>query len=171
MITRLVILWLLSEGPLHGYRIKRILDEGSLRYWFPIEIGSIYAVLRSLERGGFIEQEVIEREGLRPERTRFRITKTGRQHFQELLRKTWSEPENPASPIDLALAARAELEEGELVTLLTDRARALSEKLAMVSQMASSAPSMEIANRIQILTQAELDWVEALLAKEQTKTP
>jgi len=169
MTTRLVILWLLSEGPLHGYRIKRILDEGSLRFWFPIEIGSIYAVMRSLERGGFIEEERVERDGQRPERTRFRITKTGRAHFKDLLRKAWSEPEKQSEPIDLALAARSELEEGEIVQLLTEREQALRERLAEVAQMAPSAPASAIPDRIRRITQAELDWVETLLAEERKR--
>jgi DNA-binding PadR family transcriptional regulator len=169
MMTRLVILWLLSEGPLHGYRIKRILDEGSLRFWFPIEVGSIYAVLRSLAKGEFIEEEIVEREGQRPERTRFRITKAGPAHFQELLRKAWSEPEKPSDPIDLALAASSELEKGELERLLSERASVLQARLTMVEKMASSAPAPEIADRIRLLTQSELDWVKTLLDKERNK--
>jgi DNA-binding PadR family transcriptional regulator len=166
-MTRLVILWLLSEQPLHGYRIKLILDDGSLRFWFPIETGSIYAVLRSLERGGFIEAEVVEREGQRPERTRFKITKEGRQHFQELLRKAWRDPARPTDSIDLALAARAELEEGEAEELLSERADALRERMEELKRVSPSAPAPEMVDRMRILTEAELGWVEALLFKER----
>lgn len=162
-MTRLVILWLLSEGPLHGYRIKRILIDQSLRFWFPIEAGSIYAVLRTLEKSGFIETEVVEREGQRPERTRYRITAAGREHFRELLRQTWRQPGGVADAIDLALAARSELKEGEIEALLTERAGALRVRLADLREATSSAPAPEIVDRVRLLTEAELKWVENLL--------
>ena len=168
-MTRLVILWLLSEQPLHGYRIKRILDEGSLRFWFPVETGSIYAVLRTLERAGFVEAEVVEREGKRPERTRFRITREGRRHYEELLRRAWREPARPVDDIDLALAARQDLEEEETAALLEERAAALRERLAELSLLATSAPAPEMVERRRVLTHAELEWAEALLEKERER--
>jgi DNA-binding PadR family transcriptional regulator len=168
-MTRLVILWLLSEQPLHGYRIKRILDEGSLRFWFPVETGSIYAVLRTLERAGFVETEVVEREGKRPERTRFRITREGRRHYEALLRRAWREPARPVDDIDLALAARPDLEEEETVALLEERVAALRERLDELNLLATSAPAPEMVERRRVLTRAELEWAEALLEKEHER--
>ena len=111
--------------------------------------------------------EVVEREGQRPERTRYRITQSGREHFRELLRKAWSEPARIADSLNLALAARAELEEGEAVTLLSDRRDALRNRLLEVERVQSSAPDPEMVDRMRILTQAELTWVEELLEKEK----
>jgi DNA-binding PadR family transcriptional regulator len=91
VLTRLLVLWLLSEQSHHGYRIKKILDDEGLRFWFPVEYGSIYAVLRSLVRGGYVETVAVEREGQRPERTRYAITREGRQHLAELLERAWRE--------------------------------------------------------------------------------
>src|SRR5688572_22964175 len=118
MQAKLLILWLLSEGPLHGYRIKRILDEDSLRFWFPVEVGSIYAVLTTLTKQGFLIQEAVEREGKRPERTVYKITKEGKQHYQELLQQAWSDPPRMADPVNAALAAMPDLPEEELYSLL-----------------------------------------------------
>jgi DNA-binding PadR family transcriptional regulator len=120
-------------------------------------------VLRTLEKGGFIETEVVEREGQRPERTRFRITANGREHFRELLRQTWRHPGAVADAIDLALAARSELKEGEIETLLMERADALRTRLADLREATSSAPAPEIVDRFRLLTEAELKWVENLL--------
>ena len=168
-MTRLVILWLLSEQPLHGYRIKRILDDNSLRFWFPVETGSIYASLRSLERNGFVETEVVEREGQRPERTRFRITAAGREHFKELLRSAWRGPGRYSDEIDLALAARSELTTNELEDALIVRAKALHERLEDLTRLAASAPAPEIVERMRILSEAELKWVESLLERERNQ--
>src|ERR671936_1896132 len=101
MLTRLLVLWLLSEQSLHGYRIKKILDDEGLRFWFPIEFGSIYAVLRSLVKGGYVEATAVEREGRRPQRTRYSITPMGRRHLSELLERAWRELSSPAEPFAL----------------------------------------------------------------------
>jgi len=162
LLTRMMILWLLSEQPLHGYRIKRLLDEASLRFWFPIEVGSIYAALGSLVRGAFIEAVAVEREGLRPERTRYRIRKEGREHLRELLRQAWRELPKLADPIHMALAARSELDEAEVARLLAERESALDERLRDLDRAAASAPAAAMAERTRALTQAELEWVRSL---------
>ena len=111
MLTRLLVLWLLSEQPLHGYRIKKILDDEALRFWFPVEYASIYSVLRSLVRGGYVESVAVEREGQRPERTRYAITPEGRRHLAELLERAWRELPPVGDVTALALAARSDLED------------------------------------------------------------
>ncbi len=78
MTTRLLILWLLAEGPLHGYRIKTILTDRGFALWFALEDAAIYAMLRSLARQGLAEIAGTERQGARPARTLYRITPSGR---------------------------------------------------------------------------------------------
>lgn len=167
MLTRLVILWLLSEQALHGYRIKKILDDEGLRFWFPIEVGSIYAVLRTLIKAGYAEAVAVEREGLRPERTRYRITADGRRHLAELLERAWRELPSPADPIALALAARSDLEDERRVPeLLAQRVGALRDRLVLLDGLERAAPATEMVSRQRAVTKAELEWAEALLASE-----
>jgi DNA-binding PadR family transcriptional regulator len=164
-LTRLLILWLLSEAPGHGYRIKKILDDDGLRFWFPIDAGSIYAVLRSLVKGGFVEVAAVEREGQRPERTRYAITREGRQHLADLLGRAWRELASPADPFQLALAARSELAEEEVERLLGVRIEALRDRLAALDQLRRSAPDPAMVERQRALTTAELEWAEAYLTE------
>lgn len=159
-ITRLVILWLLSESARHGYQIKRILSDPGLQFWFPIEFGSIYSVLRSLEKEGHAREAAVERAGRRPRRTRYAITPKGRQYFAALLREAWVRPARPTQPIDLALAATAELVDVELPQLLAARRAALTERLAEIDRIRRSAPSGEMAERARVLTEAELQWLD-----------
>ena len=165
MITRLLILWLLSEQPLHGYRIKKILDEETLAFWFPVELGSNYAVLRSLVRGGYVEPIAVEREGNRPERTRYGITSAGRAQFRELLRRAWRELPSPADTIQLALASRPELPDQEVSELLTERVNGLEQRLVQLDELASSAPAAEMVDRLRALTRAELEWAKYVQAQ------
>ena len=171
MLTRLLVLWLLSEQALHGYRIKKILDDEALRFWFPVEYASIYAVLRSLVRGGYVRTVAVEREGQRPERTRYAITREGRQHLSELLERAWRELQAAGDPIGLALAARSDLDDEQRVTeLLAERRDALRERLDQLERLAGSAPAPEMVDRRRALTEAELAWAEDLLAKEGGST-
>jgi DNA-binding PadR family transcriptional regulator len=167
MLTRLLILWLLSEGSLHGYRIKKILDDGTLRFWFPVEYGSIYAVLRTLERHGLVRALASEQEGQRPARTRYEITREGRDHLVDLLRRAWRELPSPADPVQLALAARSELPEDEVQALLAERAAALRARLEHIDALRRGAPAPEMAERSHALTVAELQWVEELIGREE----
>jgi len=162
-LTRMVVLWLLSEGPLHGYRIKKILDDEGLGYWFPLEYASIYSVLRTLVKAGRVKVVAVERDGQRPERTRYAITVAGRQHLAELLERVWREPPSRADPFQLALAARSELTEERVVALLSERVEALRERVETLRSLARSAPAPEMVERQLALTHAEIDWAERLL--------
>lgn len=171
MLTRLLVLWLLSEQSLHGYRIKKILDDESLRFWFPVEYASIYAVLRSLVRGGYVKTAAVEKEGQRPERTRYAITPEGRRHFSELLERAWRELPAVGDPLGLAIAARSDLEdESRVPELLSERRDALRDRLERLDASARSAPASEMVDRRRVLTEAELEWTENLLAKEGGST-
>jgi DNA-binding PadR family transcriptional regulator len=152
------VLWLLSEGPLHGYRIKRILDDESFRYWFPLEFASIYSVLRTLVSSGHIKVVAVERDGRRPQRTRYAITRTGRAHLQDLLVLAWRELPSPADPFQLALAARSELTEEQIDELLEARIVALRNRCAALERLVRSAPATEMVTRQLSLNEAELRW-------------
>lgn len=161
-LTRIVILWLLSESQLHGYEIKRILSDPGLQFWFPIEFASIYSVLRFLERSGYARQVAVEREGRRPKRTRYAITPKGRRYLQELLRKAWRRPGSPAQPVDAALAAEGELDEAEIPALMAQRRAALQERLELLRRISRAAPAREMVRRSEIMTEAELVWLKQL---------
>ncbi len=162
MLTRLLILWLLSEAPMHGYRIKRTLDDQALRFWFSVEYGSVYAVLRTLEREGLVRQTALEREGARPPRRRYEITGEGRAALGDLLREAWVRLPERGEPIDLALAARPELAEDEIDGLLGRRADALRDRLRDLRALARSAPAPELVPRHAALAEAELGWIESM---------
>ncbi|BAS26137.1 helix-turn-helix transcriptional regulator [Limnochorda pilosa] len=160
LLTRLLILWLLSERPLHGYRIKQILDEEGLRFWFPVEVGSLYSVLRTLEREGHVRVVGVEREGRRPQRTQFAITPEGRRHFQMLLQEAWISPPKKGDPFQLALAAPSELGDEVVRRLAQTRLTMLEQRLATIQARSRSAPAAAVAGREAVLTEAEFRWLE-----------
>jgi ADP-ribose pyrophosphatase YjhB (NUDIX family) len=102
----------------------------------------------------------VEREGRRPTRTRYAITRKGRRHLEDLLRRAWRELPSPAEPIQLALAARPELPDEEVEQLLDERREALRARLAALDDLRRAAPAEEMVNRQRALTLGELAWLE-----------
>jgi len=85
----LVVLTLLERirEPMYGYQISKILEsltDGDL----PMKQGTLYPVLRSLEREGRLESAV-EPSSTGPSRRYYRITEAGREALP-LWREAWS---------------------------------------------------------------------------------
>ena len=163
LLTRLLALWLLSEQPQHGYSIRQGLS--GLEMWFPIEDASIYSMLRSLQSNGLIKKLGTEKEGKRPNRTRYAITAAGRKEYQQQLRQALETLEPPDGLISLALAANTDLPETSFKEGLKARALVLEVKLIVIAQQARASPSRWMVERELVMTRAELDWCNNLIAE------
>lgn len=158
-MTRLLVLWLLSERPLYGYEITRSLSDSGMRFWFAVEEASIYSVLRTLARNGYAVEQVEDGDTGRPRR-RYTITAAGRAYHRELLREALADPVLRADPVDVALAASADLTPGEVRDLLAQRAATLRALLVGIERNARAAPDEAIVRRRRALAAAELAWLE-----------
>jgi DNA-binding PadR family transcriptional regulator len=157
-------MWLLSERPHHGYRIKKILSDEGLRFWFPLDDASIYSMLRSLVREGFATEVVTERDGRRPPRTVFAITPAGRRHYEDLLRAAWRNAAPQADPIQLALAATGDLPDDEVAELADEREQALRARLDELISVRSTAPANAMVDRERARIAGELDWLRTFIS-------
>jgi len=170
MSTRLVILGLLRDQPLHGYEIKHILEE-HMGDWTSIAFGSIYFALGKLSEEGLIEIAATERSGNRPSRSVYQITEAGRVEFLRLLREVWREPERQYFAVDIALAFMNALPDAEIKGYLRQRAAQLEEGLryldlheqAQMDQPEVPASARAIFAHSRLHMQAELAWTKALL--------
>ena len=161
MSTRLLVLWLLAEGPLHGYRIKAILTDRGFAPWFALEDAAIYSMLRSLAKQGLAEVAGEERKGARPARTVYRISREGRMALARELPEAWSVVAPRPEPVHAALAARDELEPEAVRAMLGARREAVGARRAMVVEAAPAAPSTLLPRRELALLDAELAWLAA----------
>ena len=164
MTTRLLVLWLLAEGPLHGYRIKTALADRGHAPWFALDDAAIYAMLRSLAKQGLAEVAGEERQGARPARTLYRITRQGRHALRRELAEAFVVVTPRAEPIHAALAARDELQPDELRDALARRRTALETRRAAVEHAAPAAPSTLLVRRERDLLAAELAWLDDEIA-------
>ncbi len=63
--------------PVHGYEIRRILQEGISSFW-PVNLAGIYPSLRRLEEQGLVTHSYEPSADGRPDRKVFEITEAGR---------------------------------------------------------------------------------------------
>jgi len=83
MSIKHAILGLISQQPMHGYRVKEAFDDRMSPLW-GLTTGQIYQTLNALERAGFVESRG-ERVGSRPMRRIYSLTDAGRRELRKWL--------------------------------------------------------------------------------------
>ncbi len=161
-MARLLVLWLLSEHPMHGYQIKKALSDDGIAFWFGLEDASIYSVLRTLTKNGYAQELPAEQSGNRPQRTKYRITASGRRHYRHLLAEALAHPTPPVAAVDVALAARGDLDPTAISEALATRTKSLHGLEAEIEAARAAAPAAAIVDRNLALVQAELSWLNEL---------
>ncbi len=172
MSTRVVILGLLRERPLHGYEIKRLIED-HMSDWTSIAFGSIYFALDKLSDEGLIEKVSVEQHGNRPSRSIFRITGKGREEFLRLLRETWNEVERSYFGLDIGLFFISALPadevreavRGRIAAIEAARARLAAHEKAQLGDNSIPPVAKAIFSHTLTHLEAELSWTKELLDK------
>jgi len=200
-MLELAILGLLKELPLHGYELKKRLNE-TLGHVWGVSYGSLYPALARLERMGAIEvvdpppaagasggipmpatgsiageaaAARLRRPTLRRSgRTRkaYRIAAAGQALFNELLRADPTPGTDENRAFALKLAFCRHLDPPARLELLQRRRMQLAEKLARSRQ----APAGDRYTRALIehettTAERDLEWVDSLIAAERGTSP
>ena len=160
-----LLLGVLSEGPAHGYDLKRVHDErfpGAK----PLAFGQVYAALAKLEKDGLVEVVETLRDG-GPERTTYAVTPLGREELA-----TWLATAERAGPYpadDLVRKTVTALRLGADAAGFLARQRAVH-LAAMKDQLQLQDSTTDTAARIVIdhavsHLDAELRWLESAAAR------
>lgn len=118
--TQLAILGLLNEGEKHGYQIYREIEQRMSDYT-NVKLGSVYHALGKFNDKGLVEVSSIEKKPGNPERQVYKITNSGQEHFQKLLRKELGQYGQYSNPIGVVLNFLYCFSVDELVPLLQKR--------------------------------------------------
>lgn len=172
MSTRLVILGILRQGPLHGYELKRIIEE-RMGDWTRIAFGSIYFALGKMAEEGWIEKIATEQQGGRPSRSVYQITEAGHTEFLRLLRETWQEEQRIYHAVDMAVFFMDALPLDEVKTYLRRRETALAAAVSYVTEQRDEHREQSQVPRVTFpifdhginYLVMELQWTQALLAQ------
>ncbi|HLF99511.1 MAG TPA: PadR family transcriptional regulator [Acidimicrobiia bacterium] len=195
-MLELPILGLLHEEPMHGYELKKRLDE-TLGAVTGVSYGSLYPALRRLERAGAIE--VVEPDGgpspipmtgsiggetaaarvrrvltpSRRKRKEYRITDRGADVLEGLLKA--SEDAGDERAFALKLAFCRHLAPEDRMALFERRRDWLTQKLARVRGAlgAGAGPgrrdlyTRSLMEHDDEATERDLAWIERLIAEER----
>lgn len=121
----LAVLSCLWERPMYPYEMTTTLRERGKEDSIRLNFGSLYAVIKSLEKHGLIREERIEREGNRPERIVYAITDAGRVEALDWLRELIGTPVKEYPAFESGLSLIAMLEPDEAISLLRERVERL----------------------------------------------
>ena len=100
----LQLLAMLVERPMHPYEMATELRGRGKEHDLKIQWGSLYTVVQNLEKHGFIEAAETTREGRRPERTVYQLTRAGHDEAVDWLRELVGVPEREYPRLKTALS-------------------------------------------------------------------
>ncbi len=163
----LAVLASLAERPMYPYEITTTLRERGKDDSIRLNFGSLYSVIKSLEKHGFITPSHSEREGNRPERVVYEITGSGRVEAAEWLRELLAVPSKEYPDIEAGLSLIAMLSPEEVAALLRARLASLDTEIAtraasLTGVSAAGLPELflvEADYRLAML-RAERDWID-----------
>jgi DNA-binding PadR family transcriptional regulator len=171
-LLALAILAVLVPGrPMHPYEMATVLRKTGKEHDMRIKWGSLYTVVHNLDRHGFIQAIGSDRQGRRPERTSYAITRAGRVELEDWLRELVAVPEPEPSRFEAALSVLGVLPPDEATALLDRRLRALDEdnagRRAMLEQTGKHVARIFLieAEYALAVRRAEAEWVRGLLAE------
>ncbi|WP_332909221.1 PadR family transcriptional regulator [Nocardia asteroides] len=169
-LMALAILSVMVERPMHRYEIAATLRSHGKDQDMDIKWGSLYTVVRNMEKAGFLEIVGSERAGARPERVIYRITEAGRKELVDWTRDLVARPQREQSRFVAGLSVLAVLSPDEVVSLLEQRAAALENTLAEIRAQVGAVEGLPRLFLIETefgvaMLEAELGWVRGLCAE------
>lgn len=164
-VQRLLVLGILSQGRMHGYRLNEYVAHAMGPYT-DVKRSTVYYMLERLERQGCVTQEP-QREGKRPERRVYRITDAGRTEFFDLLREHLSSYERTYYADDIAVAFMDRLPTTEVRRLLIQK----REKMQASLELLGGHPETDerggslryLLHHSLVHLEADLIWVDGML--------
>jgi DNA-binding PadR family transcriptional regulator len=159
----MVLLALLTEAPMHPYRMQQMIKErGQDQLVNVAQRNSVYQALDRLVRDGRARAGGTARERGRPERTVYEITPAGSETLRRWMTGMLAAPAREFPEFPAALALLAILPPADAGRLLTERIDAQQERLAVLTAQAPPGLPrvflLEDEYRAAIL-RAELAWL------------
>ena len=155
--NELLFLGLLSDGPKHGYEIKRQIEE-DLEPNIGLKIKSIYYPLKKMEEIGLIEKEV-GRQGRWPEKYVYAITTKGKKKFDDLIELSLLSIDRPFFQMNLSLYFIHLVDKKMAIRRLKARLSLL--KRVSRELLVLKSKSLERSKSAFLILQHDLDLVQA----------
>ncbi|GAA3601281.1 PadR family transcriptional regulator [Nonomuraea rosea] len=170
-LLALAVLSALAQQPMHPYEIATALRGWGKDQDMDIKWGSLYTVVRNMDKHGLIAAVESVREGRRPERTVYRITDAGRAELVDWARELVSTPVKEQPRFRAGLSVLAVLHPDEARGLLRQRLDAV--EAAIEAARDTLAGHLREVPRLFLveaeydlaLQEAEAAWIRSLLTE------
>jgi DNA-binding PadR family transcriptional regulator len=173
----LAVLVCLFERPMHPYEVAQTLRSRAKHESVRLNYGSLYAVVESLEKRGFIRAGETVREGRRPERTVYEVTDTGVRELTDWLTELVAAPVKEYPHFMAALSFLPALDTNDALQALRQRAVAIEMRLAQLRGVLRAAGDAGLPRLFELeseyeerLMETELDFVVALVKEIEDGT-
>lgn len=168
-LLALAVLGTVLQRPMHPYEMASILRARGKDQDMKIKWGSLYTVVRNLEKHGLLVAVESQRQGGRPERTVYRITDAGRAELTDWTRELVSTPEPERTRFTAGLSMLGVLPPDEVIDLLRQRLSLVRQDIAgrqaVLAEQAKEIPRLFLVEDEYELSvrEAEAGWIDALL--------
>ncbi len=159
----LAVLVCLYEKPMHPYEVAQTLRQRAKQESVRLNYGSLYAVVESLEKKGFIKATGTVREGKRPERTVYAITDDGAREMNDWMTELIAVPSKEYPAFMAGMSFLPSLPPEEALTALQSRADALRVKLAGMRGAMKAASDAGLPRIFELESEYEVQQVAAEL--------
>ena len=173
----LAVLVCLYEKPMHPYEVAQTLRTRAKEQSVRLNYGSLYAVVESLEKKGFIKATGTLREGKRPQRTVYEITDEGSLEMTDWLTELIGTPNKEYPAFQAGLSFLPALDPDDALAALRHRAEALTMKLVAMRGAMQAARDAGLPRIFELESEyeertlsAELVFVRALLEEMENGT-
>ncbi|MFC2060810.1 PadR family transcriptional regulator [Chloroflexota bacterium] len=168
MIQQLILLGILQEGKTHGYRLNEYVNH-AMDLYTDIKKSKVYYTLDKFEKDGYVEHET-EREGKRPERRVYQITKKGKALFLQLLRDNLGEFTRAHFNDDIGVAFMDHLSVQETRELLEKKRGIVQSTLKQFKDVPDHGENLRyVINHNVAHLKADLTWINSLISELNKK--
>jgi DNA-binding PadR family transcriptional regulator len=168
----LAVLVLLYERSMHPYEMAATLRERRKEASIKLRYGSLYTVIELLLKAGFISAKKTTREGNRPERTIYEISRSGESEMRDWLREILSTPAKEYPRFEAGLSLLPALPIEEATDVLETRVELLRKDIEQVRSGLQQAKAMKLPALFSIESEyrlvglnSELSFVEELIER------
>lgn len=165
----LAVLVMLYEAPMHPYRMQRLIKErGKDEVINVTQRASLYQTIQRLEREGLIRAQRTIRDDRWPERTVYKITRTGRAVALDWTREILSTPAREYPEFPAAISFLPLLSPEDALHQLELRAKAVETELDRIDEglkKAAHVPRLFLLEMeyLRATQAAELSWLNSIV--------
>ena len=169
------LLGLLSEEPMHPYKIEQEVKYRDMRFWTGLSMSSIYKLLRKLEKNGLVEKENKISSENRLQKW-YSISAEGSRCLKQKIETLLSSPEHIRWQVDIGIYNCSLLPGNKIQESLNKYKKNLNEKIQGYENFLkflqdSNCPPhrFEIAKRSVYLLKAEMAWIDSYIETLEQK--